>query len=214
MLDKIALQRSTFLLGNEIINSDFSDGKTGWYTSGYQAEFDVVDGLAKTTNTESNTRSLLVHSYVSEGIDSDDIVYVAANVKADNVESVDFFNIIFGLARSHGYLSFPLTDKIERISGTGVWGEGRNLRFFLQEKSSIEEKPLLYLKSALLINLTKTFGKGNEPTTKQMDELLSQFDDGWFDGTKNVFNAEHMLKMYFNKTKELDNAITSLGGSV
>lgn len=70
------------------------------------------------------------------------------------------------------------------------------------------------IKNRLTINLTQTFGAGNEPTTKQMDELLSQFDDGWFDGTKNVFNAEHILKMYFNKTKELDNAITSLGGSI
>jgi len=69
------------------------------------------------------------------------------------------------------------------------------------------------IKNNIYINLTKTFGVGNEPTAEQMDKLLEQFPNSWFDGAKNIFNAEHLMAMYFNKMKELDNAIVELGGN-
>lgn len=67
-------------------------------------------------------------------------------------------------------------------------------------------------KNLIIIDLTEIFGVGNEPTVEQMNMLLSQFPDGWFDGTKNLFNAKHFLNIYHKKIKELENAITALGG--
>lgn len=64
------------------------------------------------------------------------------------------------------------------------------------------------------MNLTELFGIGNEPSEEQMEEILSQFPDSWFDETKNLFNAKHFMKLYFKKMTELENAITTLGGSV
>ena len=46
----------------------------------------------------------------------------------------------------------------------------------------------------IAINLTTTFGAGNEPTVEQMDEIMSKFENSWFDGTKNLFRASETLK--------------------
>lgn len=64
----------------------------------------------------------------------------------------------------------------------------------------------------LLIDLTATFGAGNEPTKQQIVMLLEQFPNSWFDGTQNIFNAKHFLNVYHKKITELENAITALGG--
>lgn len=54
-----------------------------------------------------------------------------------------------------------------------------------------------YLK---LTNLTATFGAGNEPTVEQMDAIMAKFENSWFDGTKNLFQAKASL----NKLMALD----------
>ena len=38
-------------------------------------------------------------------------------------------------------------------------------------------------KNILVINLTTTFGAGNEPTKEQMDQIMEQFPNSWFNGT-------------------------------
>lgn len=45
----------------------------------------------------------------------------------------------------------------------------------------------------IVVNLTETFGAGNEPTEDQMDRLLAQYPNSWFDGTQNLFNAHAAL---------------------
>lgn len=56
------------------------------------------------------------------------------------------------------------------------------------------------VKNALVIDLTTTFGAGNEPTATQMDRLLTQFPNSWFNGTENLFLAKWAL----NELRRLD----------
>jgi azurin len=39
---------------------------------------------------------------------------------------------------------------------------------------------------AIVIDLTACFGSGKEPSLSEMDALLSQFSDYWFDGSADV----------------------------
>lgn len=200
MLDKIALQRSTFLVNNILENSDFKNNAKGWNALFIESSFD--DGILTLTSEDSTASRLQRSPNTSYQIG--DILYWAANIKADKS------NIGVGTAGVL-YVSHTGSGDWERISTTrnSVYD---SIALSIVDKNN--DSNTFYVKNYIVVNLTETFGKGNEPTAKQMDELLSQFDGGWFDGTKNVFNAEHILKMYFNKTKDLDNAITSLGGSI
>jgi len=67
-------------------------------------------------------------------------------------------------------------------------GEGI-MRFYGQVKDSLTYK----MRRPIVINLTATFGAGNEPTVEQMDEIMSKFPNSWFDGTKNLFRAKEAL---------------------
>ncbi|CZR03334.1 BppU family phage baseplate upper protein [Trichococcus collinsii] len=52
---------------------------------------------------------------------------------------------------------------------------------------------VMELQNLLTIDLTATFGAGNEPTVEQMDAIMAKFENSWFDGTKNLFQAKASL---------------------
>ncbi len=54
----------------------------------------------------------------------------------------------------------------------------------------------LQYKCGILLNLTQIFGKGNEPTADVIDACLSSFPNGWFSGTKNIFDASILPKAF------------------
>jgi len=59
----------------------------------------------------------------------------------------------------------------------------------------------LNIKYSLLINLTATFGSGNEPTKTEMDEILSNFSNSWFNETKSPLIDNKGLYELLNEIK-------------
>lgn len=58
---------------------------------------------------------------------------------------------------------------------------------------------VMEVKKAIAIDLTSTFGAGNEPTAAEMDAILACFDDSWFNGTRNIANA--LMVLMLNKLR-------------
>jgi len=67
-----------------------------------------------------------------------------------------------------------------------------------------------YYRNLLVIDLTSTFGAGNEPTADVMDYVMDGFADGWFRGTQNLFFA--FAGGVMRQIADLKNAVISLGG--
>src|SRR5699024_3388816 len=63
------------VIKNIVENGDFSEGTKGWPTSGYQTEFEVTDGVAKTTNFDVNNRGFI--QKLPEQPNIGDITYVS-----------------------------------------------------------------------------------------------------------------------------------------
>lgn len=210
MLDLLAFKATDIPIKNDITNGDFSDGKNGWRTQGYQSEFNIVDGVAVTENTTFSSKGLLTRNYINYEID--DVVYFKVNMKVDSLDDINYLRVIFGVSGEDGVAN--VTDQASEdfvdISDVGKWRTGDCFRIVYAPGENRESQ--LHLKNALLVNLTKTFGKGNEPTKEQMDILIEQFPNKWFDGTKNLFNAEHFMRLYFKEMREIKNSITTLGG--
>lgn len=57
------------------------------------------------------------------------------------------------------------------------------------------------VKDVVGINLTKIFGAGNEPTKEQMDALLAQYPNSWFDGTVNLAENKKFVTFLLNQLK-------------
>ena len=70
---------------------------------------------------------------------------------------------------------------------------------------------LSYFNDLLIINLTKTFGAGNEPNVKEMDELIKV--TGYFDGEISL-SQKQMFIWLLKITRNNTNAIISMGGTI
>ena len=57
------------------------------------------------------------------------------------------------------------------------------------------------VKDIVVVNLTKIFGAGNEPTAEEFYSLLNCFENKYFEGEKNLFSASANLRRIYNDYK-------------
>lgn len=165
---------------NEFYNSDFSKGLEGWsgYTSAKINEESVAFDfrIFRTTNLPPNHKA-----------------YMRAEVKKNE----GLGNIILIRApKTFATLVNPIIGQWYKLSGVTEEGTANTVFQVSAAQGTIMEVK----KNLIVIDLTKTFGAGNEPTATQMDRLLEQFPNSWFDGTQNIFLASWAL----NELRRLD----------
>lgn len=196
MLDLIAYKNTHVPASNLFANGDFKEGIEKWYTLGID---EVVFSENKAIYTPTRTWSQLSQSLK---VNKTDKIYMSINVKTLN----DRTFILFKNAKSSHKHSG--SGEFEKLSGVFVNESSGSVDNFGVSDGTAGDFKEITIKEPIFINLTETFGKGNEPTKEQMDKLLeTRFDNGWFDGTKNLFNAKEFMNNYHKKTKELENAI-------
>lgn len=194
MLDLSAFKATDVPAKNKIVNGDFSDGAQGW--SGISNPLSVVDGRLYCDGTNTDVRQ----AYQSGKIAPSTVYYVRYEFDIEEGKGVV---VNFGGEGLTGSMTGTGVDSRVKRASESVNG---NIVFNFSANTTG------YVGRTLLINLTQTFGDGNEPTAEQMDALLEQFPVSWFDGTKSLFNAKEFMSIYHKKITELENAITALGG--
>lgn len=171
------------------------------------ASYTEDKGVATIYNTTNNANPGI---YQTISVSSKSVIYYSGNVKTDNDNGRSYI----GLGTNNGrYFS---NKEFETISGTGIVTSSTQFYIMLSLGlgNTIPSDVTMSVKEPLIINLTETFGAGNEPTNEQMDKLLLRFPNSWFDGTVNLFNAKEFM-IYVNKElEELRNAVTFLGGNL
>ena len=167
---------TTMMATNLVTNGDFSNGTTGWSTgTGWSISGGVAIGnnANSTYLTRNSTFSNIGNNY-----------YVALKISNYVSGSVSLLSAHFDRTvdyRLNGTKSTIVKPKVSLLSLYSVSFIGN-------------------IDDVMVIDLTTTFGKGNEPTVEQMDEIMSKFENSWFDGTANLFQAKASL----NKLMELD----------
>lgn len=168
---------------NLVTNGDFSNGTTGW--SANFADLSVVNGEMIVTLTENN---------VSSGIHRFNTDIPAGN---KFYASADIFTTYAGAVKI-GFLNNFDTKSVaagqyNKISALRSMGEYNIFTIYHDATGAYVIGDTFKIKNAFVIDLTATFGAGNEPTDAQMDRLLKQFPNSWFDGTENLFLAKWAL---------------------
>lgn len=159
--------------------SDYTKSKSGDGNSEY---ITVGGGLFKPNDSYGS----LVGSEVG------DLYYMGAMVKTDS----DFQYI--RLTPNNQWRN--TNNKTDYIGEKDVWIHVSHVfavssvQYFtcavVYENSTIQSTANVDYKCGILINLTKTFGKGYEPSKEQMDAMLSRFDGYWFTARRHLFSAE------------------------
>ena len=154
---------------NMVTNGDFSDGTRGWSTDGT-----VEDGVLIFVDKSK-------YAYQDAVASIGDKIYFSANVTGDFMVLLSDYK-----ANSNWVATTSTKSVMKSLTTNGV--RARFGHWTINGSQSTYD-------SAILLNLTATFGAGNEPSREQMDEILKQFPNSWFAGTKEILPISQVGKM-------------------
>ena len=199
---------TTIMATNKVVNGEFS-GLTGW--SAIYATLSAASNVLSITGDGTNAIPR-VYQIATGKITANTKIYASQIVKVTNALCS---NITIELKSdptlsalgAFGSVTFPTQDVAYRVSGIVQAPSGydnNNIVLFARNTyagGATASGKVLQLSVPIVLNLTEIFGVGNEPTSAQMDRLLTQFPNSWFTGTKNLFLAKWAL----NELRRLDN---------
>lgn len=207
------LDSDTYLpLKNVVTNGDFSNGTTGW-TSGAGGGLTVTDGIGVVTGDGINTNryasqiftTIPSHKYyVKNKIKRISGSGCVLTIYAGNgsPSTVDLSIIGVGV-----FDSLALGDW---YSYSGVFTATQSYARYLIGRLSIATF-VANIDDVIAIDLTETFGVGNEPTQAQMDSIMSFYSNSWFDGTINIAKNTKIVPYLLNNIRQLNLEKTSYG---
>ena len=191
---------------NLLVNGDLSNGTTGWQPN--SATIAVANGILSVTGSGSFTHATVFQDSVKP-VYVGQKIYTRAKVKVTNSAATSFKillqgSVVGGTAMDLFSKSSPMLNEQFTASGiatitdqTGVVRIVFRGQYVDAATAVGKTYELSYINT---IDLTATFGLGNEPTVEQMDAIMAKFENSWFDGTKNLFQAKASL----NKLMALD----------
>lgn len=185
------------MASNKVMNGDFSNGTTGWIgqqsctIANVSNELEVtVTGLDPYLEVRQNFAGLIaLNKY-----------YIALKIKPKYATTlaVQLGNAMTGagfpnplIANQWNYCSSIYAPETVPNPYLRIY-HATNYNYAINDK--------IYLDNVVVINLTSAFGAGNEPALAQMDAIMAKFENSWFDGMKNLFQAKASL----NKLMALD----------
>lgn len=188
----------SFMGTNILVNGDFSNGGTGWSVD--TGTFTVSNKVATVTGSGGNTNYRLVKDLGAIAVIKDKYyARITATPKSALVVSLTLILRDGEGTLNPGYktLTSPTVNvKVALSAVIEIATNVNNLKLLAYTNfatASDASGKVTDYENALLLNLTTIFGKGNEPTVEQMDEIMNKFTNSWFDGTKNLFRAKEAL---------------------
>lgn len=165
----------TFNLTNLVTNGDFSNGTTGWAFNAPALALTVNGGIANLIrqntsgatvypNINTNITGITGHKYYT-------CIKILNNVNTFNVSAFIQFGTQIALYYNllNGFRSATFT------------ANNNATKFYLNHTIPNNNTVNYNADDIMLIDLTQTFGAGNEPTKAEMDLLMDKL--GWFNGT-------------------------------
>ena len=188
MSANIATKADKLMATNLVTNGDFSNGATGW-----KAASSIISASSNVLTVIGSGASQCVgvkHGLQTPSNYSNHKLYYRFKAKKVNSEAQC---IMFMFSTSDGNIqtSYNIPVGVETAL-SGIISLGSNLNaidfytFSPYADATTANGKVTEYKEMFSIDLTATFGAGNEPTKEQMDRLLAEFPNSWFDGTKEI----------------------------
>ncbi|NCU29647.1 prepilin-type N-terminal cleavage/methylation domain-containing protein [Candidatus Saccharibacteria bacterium] len=167
------------VMTNLVTNGDFSQGVSGWskHTS---YGLSVSDGVMSQTIVTAGTPGGDYMSNSGAAVILGNQYYVSIEINPFRTHTPRIYiGHQYAYASASNAGTFSKVSVIVTANGTG------KLHLYSNSGSptgAIVGATTKY-KNISAIDLTATFGAGNEPTKAQMDQIMQQFPNSWFDGT-------------------------------
>lgn len=191
-------ENSQIEMENLVTNGNFSDGLKGWSANYGSLEL-VTNGVKLISDGEVSTTRLVTRS---------------------DHNLTDRYYAYFKYRDATLDFTIGVRDFVDVRPLSGVSGvysvvssivNNRNLQIEINSGSRISVEDTMIISEVGLINLTATFGAGNEPTKSEMDELIKI--TGYIDG-KITLTQIDILKWVLSLNRINRDALIQLGGSL
>lgn len=159
---------------NLVVNGDFRNGMTGWLMLGAPNTMTITDKLI--LNGTANASSGI---YQDIAASLEDKLYIAINSTNEGSTFPGLRSYDFGTTNNSQ--SLGLSNSVNSVITTSKIG---GIRFYIQQTGGSTYTNAT-IDNVRLINLTATYGAGNEPTKEQCDLLFANY----FEGTDNVLGT-------------------------
>lgn len=159
---------------NIVVNGDFRNGLSGWKTEGSGAPIIIENGYVKQGVQGQSFNNIGLRQAVESN--NTDVYYVNALIKNESLSGSRYgihATIGFALAPSVISINIPISQDWVNYSAT-FSGDFTTILIGTTSPSS----GVSYIDNVKLINLTATFGAGNEPTKEQCDLIFSDYFEG------------------------------------
>ena len=188
-LNELDTEKADKLMATNLVtNGDFSNGTTGW--SPASASVSVVNG-------ELNVLASSQYGGVQQNFNGilSNVYYVTCKIKTTVASKISLGIQKTTTPYTTLFESFAVeTGVFTRLSklGTAVDTAQYKLRVIDARTTGFDT---FFIKDAMIINLTAIFGAGKEPTVVQMDYLLTNFPNSWFNGTVELATIKNLLSL-------------------
>lgn len=169
---------------NLVTNGDFSNGTSGWGTSSSYSNTAVSGEMLRSVVVSGATADYM---YATSGLArspvSGHIHYISYDLNPFRTHTPGAF--LGGVSGSSGIVSSAGTFTRISLLITTTSGGTRQLHLYANANSPTGATvgATTKYKNISVIDLTATFGAGKEPTKAQMDLIMNQFPNKWFNGT-------------------------------
>jgi len=164
-------------LQNLVTNGDFSQGATGWMSS---APLTVSNNECYfTVISQHDGPAQYIPNYVNYKSHK---LYYAASVKVNS----NPVYLILNDALSQSTITSASFESYARLSGVWTINPGTTGIYAKLQDSRSTGWSTNYIKYWATVDITSAFGAGNEPTQAQMDALMAQLPNNWFNITAKV----------------------------
>jgi hypothetical protein len=195
-----------FKLKNEVVNGDFSQGTTGWMSHG-GATISLSNDECKIT-TAVNQYGSAKQIISLESLTNKYYVHVKTRQLSGVPQKI---LIQFGAA---AFQYIPTIDDSIIYALSTIFSGAPSTQVTLYIGKHIQPDIFdIYIDKVIGVDLTKTFGAGNEPTNLEMDELMKVIPNQWFDGELSL-TQKQVVTWQLNLIRKNTNAIIALGGTI
>jgi hypothetical protein len=185
---------------NLVQNGDFSNGTTGWTNNN-----STLSVASNTLSIIGNGSSNLVRANQPNIFANNQVYYVRMRARVTNALATEMF-----IGHGNQFINIiltPIQNQWYEITGVISNPANTELRIYHNyDNTTNANGAVMEVQYVLAINLTQTFGAGNEPTKEQMDYLLSNFPNSWFNGTQELVNYVQLLNLVNTKANRVQEA--------
>jgi lysophospholipase L1-like esterase len=193
-LEEIEKDMPYYPVTNLVANGDFSNGTTGWSgntASTISATSNVLSVKGTGTSNQAYT-SLTSTKKLLLGIKE----YISAYVRVTNSDCTKIQLAAYAGLFKQEILNpvmnqwYPMQLIVTGNSTTNGTAYSPIAIWSTYADAATATNKVTEIKYILEVDLTKDFGVGKELSNDEMGDLLSQYPNSWFDGTKNIITTK------------------------